>query len=246
MKTADNTPTLRTQIDAHQCRLSQAEIDRLEAELQEVAPLVQNFPISDAHVLIEHNQRSNDYSVKVSLVLPGATLVGHDHDQVWHAAFERCLDGLVENVRAYKDELGQVPERQKQEKGTRQEVLPDVDPDPAALEAAAGAEDYTAFRLAIYGFEEPLRKRAGRWVERYPDFQARLGKGLEIADLVEGVLVRAFESYDQRPREIRFGDWLETLLDPTIKALLRHQDEELEHLNLLRAAVQAEAGPGAV
>jgi ribosome-associated translation inhibitor RaiA len=246
MKTADDKPTLRTQIDVHQCRLSQTEVDRLEAKLQELAPLVQNFPISDVHVLVEHNARSNDYSVKVSVILPGATLVGNDHDLVWHAALERCLDVLVEDVRAYKDRLGQVPERQKQEKGTRQEVLPDLDPDPAALEAAARAEDYTAFRLATTGYEEPLRKRAGRWVERYPEFEDRLGKGLEIADLVEGVLVRAFENYDHWPGEIRFGDWLETQLDPTIKALLTHPDEELERLNLLRAAVAAECGPGAV
>src|SRR5687768_398972 len=89
---------LRIQIDTHQCRLSAGELDRFREDLEEFAVQVGNFPVADFHLLIENNARSNDYSVKVTLILPGETLVGNDHDQAAHAAFVRCLQGLAENV----------------------------------------------------------------------------------------------------------------------------------------------------
>src|SRR5687768_6580869 len=107
--------------DAHHCKPTQAEYDKMLDGLDALALQVVNFPQQDLRVLIEFNSRSNDYSVKLTLLLPGRTIVGSDHDVVLHAAFERCLDGLVENVKAYKHSLGQVEERQKHEKGTHQE-----------------------------------------------------------------------------------------------------------------------------
>src|SRR3954447_12665981 len=127
---------LRVQIDTHHCQLRDAEIDRLHSDVEGLARQVEKFPVSDLHILVEYNNRSNDYSVKTSLILDGATLVASDHDLVMHAAFLRCLDSLSENIRAYKDRLGNVPERQRMEKGTVREVEPGTDPDPAALDAA--------------------------------------------------------------------------------------------------------------
>src|SRR5262245_48098504 len=196
---------LRVRIDTHHCQLSAAESEKLATDLESLRRQVDHFPAADLNVLIEHNARSNDYSVKLSLLLSGATLVGNDHDPAWHAAFERVLSGLEENVRAYKDRLGNVPERQKQEKGTHQEIEPSSEPDAAALEGAVRAGDYTAFRTATFPFEEAVRKRAGRWVGRLPEVQARIGRGLEIADIVEEVFLTAFEQYDRRPPGVRFG-----------------------------------------
>src|SRR5206468_2024419 len=122
----------------------------------------------DFHLYVERNHRSNDFNVKISLLLPGTTLVANDHDTVLHAAFERALASLTENIRAYKDRLGQVEDRQKTEKGTNQEVVPGPMPDEAALRASVEAGDYPAFRAALLVYEEALRKRAGRWIERYP------------------------------------------------------------------------------
>src|SRR5262249_18013609 len=161
--------------------------------LAALGKLVEHFPVSDLHVLVEHNTRSNDYSVKTSLLLTGDTLVSSDRNTHVYTAYERCVNNLIEGVRAYKQRLGGVAERQKQEKGTRQEVEPSVDPDVAALDAAVRDGDYAAFRRAAYGYEEPVRKRVGRWVERYPEVAARIGKGLEIADVVEEVFLDAFE-----------------------------------------------------
>jgi ribosome-associated translation inhibitor RaiA len=236
---------LRVQFDSHQHRLTEQEKDKMLVGLESLGRQVEHFPIADLHVLIAGNGRSNDVSIKLTLILPGETLVGSDHDQVLHAAFERCLAGLEANVRAYKCRLDQQPERQKQEKGTHQNLEPDPPPDPAAIEAAVRADDYEAFRTATLGYEEALRKRAGRWIERYPDVQARIGKGLEVNDVVEGVFLRAFEGFARHPRDVRFGDWLASFLDPVVRALRDNAEEELENINLVRSARAAQGGPRA-
>jgi ribosome-associated translation inhibitor RaiA len=236
---------LNVQFDAHHCELRQAVIDKMHTGLDSLSRQVANFPFADLHVLVEHTARTNDYSVKLTLRLPGSTLVGNDHDPLLHPAFERCVLGLEENVRAYKDRLDKVEERAKVEKGTHQGLEPSVDPDAAALERAAREGDYNAFRTATFGYEEAVRKRAGRWVERYPEVQARIGKGLTIDDVVEEVFLTAFDQYDRRPTGVRLGDWLDGLIDPAVKALQRNGDEELENINLARSARAAERGPGA-
>jgi len=237
---------MRVLFDTHHCKLTPAETGKMREGLDGLVRQVQHFPLSDVRVLVDRNQRSNDYSVKVTLLLDGATLVANDHDTALHAAFERCLNSLLQNVQAYKDRLERVPERQKRLKRTHQDLEPSVDPDPRALEAAVAAGDYAAFRLAAVGYEEPLRKRVGRWVERYPQVNAQIGRNLEVADIVEEVLLSAFEGYMERPRENRFGDWLEALIDPAVKTLQGRREEELENISLARSAVEAEQGPGAV
>jgi len=235
----------RIQFDIHQCQLSEGELDKLRESLDALQAKVAHFPVADVHVLIERNHRSNDYSVKVTLILPGETLVGNDHDVVPNAALERILTGLEENIKAYKSRLGQVAERQKQEKGTHQDLEPNPPPDPKAVDSAVRDGDYTAFRTATVGYEEPVRKRVGRWVERYPEVQGRIGNGLALADIVEEVFLLAFDGYGGRPQEIRFGDWLVALIDPAVKAI-QSRPEELENINLVRSARDAEGGlPGA-
>src|SRR5262245_60680313 len=142
----NDVPKLRVQFDSHHHRLTEQEKETMLAGLESLGRQTSHFPIADLHVLIEGNGRSNDVSIKLTLILPGETLVGSDHDIVLHAAFERCLSGLEENLRAYKDRLGQVSERQKLEKGTHQDLEPDTPPDAAALEEAVRADDYEAFR----------------------------------------------------------------------------------------------------
>jgi ribosome-associated translation inhibitor RaiA len=246
MKTFDETSGFRLQIDAHHYQPSPAEIERLTAEINEMARQLDAFPVSDFRVLIERNNRSNDFSVKVTLILPGTTLVGNDHDPALHAAFERCLVSLTENVRAYKDRLGRVEDRQKAEKGTIQEVLPGPAPDEAAVRDAVEAGDYAAFRAALLAYEEPLRKRAGRWIERYPEMDAAIGRTLTVSDVVEEVFLLAFDQYPRRRQELRLGEWMEGLIDEAVRALRDGGDEELRNVNMSRSAVEAEQGPGIV
>jgi ribosome-associated translation inhibitor RaiA len=226
-------------VDAHHFQLTDAEEDKLLDGLDALALAVENFPHHDLRVYLEWRPRNNEYVAKLSLLLPGRTLVCSEHHELLHAAYEKCVDALIEQAKAYKDQLGQVPERQKQEKGTCQELTPTVPIDPAALEAAAEAADYPAFRSAIAPYEDPLRLRVGRWIERYPEIEARIGRGLEVMDFVEGVFLAACEQYQSRPPGVRPGDWLEGLIDPCVRAILHHPDEELENINMARSACAA-------
>jgi len=229
----DRSGTLQVKIDTHHCELSPEEIAKFHEGLGALGRMTDNFPVADLHVLISFRTRNYEFSVKTSLILPGATLVASDYDVIALAAAERCVDNLMRKLKDYKDRLGNVPERQKTEKGTRRELQPTADPDLAAIESAVQAGDYAAFRDITQGYEEPLRAHVGRWVERDPAADAAIGPRFTIADVVEEVFLTAFETYDDRPRGLRFGDWLDNLIDPAVKELLRHP-EELESVSLAR------------
>lgn len=85
--------------------------------------------------------------------------------------------------------------------------------------AAVESGDYTKFRMAMYPIEESLRDRIGRWVQRYPQIQASIGTRFTIADIVEETFMLAFDRYHGWKPEMFFGQWIETLIDPAMKAI---------------------------
>jgi ribosome-associated translation inhibitor RaiA len=232
--------------DTKHFNLSAAQKRKLEEGLESVSRLVRDFPVVELLVSIEHFPRSTNWRVKTSLVLSGETLVSLDDGVDLHPAFERCVANLVNDVHAYKDRMSRVSEFAKQSKGTHQDLEPVPDPDPAAVEHSVADGDYGAFRTAMLGYEEPLRKRIGRWVERYPAVSARIDKDLKLNDLVEEVFLDAFEHYAHRPPGIRLGDWLVGLIDPAIKEVAAHPEKELENINLARSAWAAHQRTGPV
>jgi ribosome-associated translation inhibitor RaiA len=243
MKFPDHGARFPIELDTRHCSPPAEELERMRSNLDSLLKAVEHFPVASLHVLLERYPKSTTFRVKLSLVLTGTTLVSlEDADHV-HAAFECCVNNLLEDVHAYKSRLSNESERQKHEKGTHQDLLPDVDPDLSALESAVLGGDYNAFRTATLGYEEPLRKRVGRWIERYPALAARIGRDLKIADLVEEVFLDSFERYGRRPKDLRFGDWLVSLIDPAVKEIARDQNGELENVRLAQSAREAEEGP---
>jgi ribosome-associated translation inhibitor RaiA len=246
MKFPDQSYNLLVDVDMKHCHLSAGELNKMETMLSPLDDIVRCFPVSKLHVLVSYRHRSNDYTARTSLILPGDTLVSSEHHEQAHTAFEHCINNLVREVQRYKDRLGNVPERAKQVEGTRHELIPTVPPDAEAVEAAVHDGNYTAFRLALSGYDDPATVQVGRWVERYPKVAARLGHDLNIGDLVEDVFLIAFEEYKHRPREIRLGEWLGRHIDTAIKAMTTHPDEEMQNVQMARLARQVEAGPGAI
>jgi len=121
-------------------------------------------------------------------------------------------------------------------------VVAPEDPEAGPLAEAVRRGDYRAFRTALAGYEEWLGKRGGGWGQRYPEAQAQIGRGLLLGDLVEEVYLNAFERFAQRPTDVRLSEWLEDLLDPSLKALLRHPDEESDNASLARTVRQVPLG----
>lgn len=235
MRYSDESYNLRVEIDAKHFELTPEDARRLHDSLSTLGKVVEDLPLSDLYVTIFHHSRGNpEYKVKTALILPAKTLFSSDTDTNLHPVFVRCVANLVQQVKAYKQARANADQMDKHLRGTYQEVVPSREPDTERVEAAVRAGDYAEFRKATLPFEESLRKRVGRWVGRYPEVQEKIGTDLAIADVVEAVFLNAFEGYDERPGNVRFGRWLETLIDGSLKALLQNPEEELENVSFAR------------
>jgi hypothetical protein len=113
-------------------------------------------------------------------------------------------------------------------------LIAPTDAESGVLGHAVQAGDYHAFRNALLGYEEWLRKRVGRWVQRYPEAEAQIGRGLAIGDIVEVVYLNAFEQYANRPKQVSLHEWIDGLIDPSLKTLMRHPDEESQAASFAR------------
>jgi len=236
MRYSDESYNLRVEIDAKQFELSTDDARRLHDGLSSLDRLVEDLPVSDLYVTIFHHPRGGlDYQVKTALVLPARTLFSSATDASFHPAFGKCVANLVQQVAAYKRTQDNADQQDKHRKGTYQEVVPSREPDAERLEVAVRAGDYAQFRKAAYPYEESLRKRVGRWLGRYPEAQEKVGTDLAIADVVEAVFLNAFEGYEQRPKGVRLGRWLENLIDGSVKGLLRNPEAELENISFARS-----------
>jgi ribosome-associated translation inhibitor RaiA len=234
MRHDDPSDPLRIEIDTHECDLPPEQVAMMQTDMDTLTKAVEKFPKPSLHVYVERNARTNEYVVKTSLMLGTRTLVASEHGPVVHAAYEQCVRVLMGQIKEYKDRLGNVPERQKEADSTRNTLEPSADPDQQAVDAAVAAGDYAAFRTALQGYEEPLRDRVGRWLERTATTDGQVGQTFTIADVVEEVFLDAFEAYDRRPSGVRFGEWLDGLIDPAVKELLRHPSEVLENISMAR------------
>jgi ribosome-associated translation inhibitor RaiA len=233
---------MQTIFDVRQYTLSAAERSRLEGMLDGLTRMVENFPVADLHIMIEGNARSNEVSVKLTLILPGNTLVINDRDAVLTAAFDRCLAALSNLVVGYKAKLDGQDQRNKLEKGTAHDLHPTQNIDLGAVDRSVAAGDYAAFRGALLPFEDAVQARAGRWVQRYPAFEARLGKDVKLSDVTEEIFLTAFDQYEQRPEGPHLSEWLISLIDPAVRVLITRTAEEKENINLARSALNA-TGP---
>lgn len=237
MPYSDESYNLRVEVDCKHCELPTSEREKMDAALSLLEKVVEHYPVSDLYITVIHHARSQDYHVKTALRLPGRTLFTGDRDEFPYPAFERCVRKLVQKVRAYEAQQGKDAELAKQAKGTHHEIVPAQEPSTEEINRAVQDGDYPAFRTGLYMYEEEVRKRAGRWVQRYPDFDAQIGNGITLEDIVEEVFLNAFESYERRPKEIRLGDWLEALIEPSIQAILRNPEEEKENIRFIKSTM---------
>lgn len=240
MAYSDESYNLRIELDTKDCELSAEEIGKMEQDLATLRKLLEEFPVSSLYLTVMHHPRSHDYHVKTALRLPKKTLFTGERDEQVHPAYDRCIRKLVRKVTNYKADLEYESERGKQREGTHQTVSPAGRVDANVAERAVADGDYAAFRRALDGFEEPLRKRIGRWIKRYPELESRLGQDVKIADLVEEVFLNAFERFPRRPHEVPPGDWLEELIDPSVQALLQTPDEEFANISFARSLREIE------
>jgi ribosome-associated translation inhibitor RaiA len=244
MRHGDSSHRLPVEIDEGIYRITADEAAKMEQDLGTLRKVVEAFPVSELKVEITVLNPSR-VRAATTLRLPSQTLYAADDDRELHPAWDRCVRRLVDQVIEYKERLGNKPTYTKEIEGTIHDVVPLQAPDTDAVEAAIRDGQYARFRQAMAVYEEALEARVGRRVQRYPEAEAQLGDGLVLSEIVEDVFLNAFEQYARRP-PLRLGQWLESLIDPSIEALLTNTDEEKENLSFIetaKAVERAERGP---
>lgn len=234
---ASNDHDLRIEINQQGYRVSPREWKKMEGDLATLRKLIETFPKAELKVEISQ-QSAGTVRAATSLRLAGRTLFASDEHRWLHPAWEKCVRRLVSKVRAYKERLSNKPLYAKQAEGTVQTLGPARDPRADAVLRAVEELDYVAFRQVLDGYEEPIERRVGRWVQRYAEAELLLASGeFTIRDLVEEVFLNAFERFGQRPA-VPLSQWLEDLIDNAIQAILAHPEEEKENVRLAEAALQ--------
>jgi hypothetical protein len=243
MEYFDERYRLRVELTAKECDIPADELTRMQGLLTPVGEAAQDFPSAQLCVKVIGHPRSEAYHVRLKLKLPGRTLFTGDRDPYMDCAFQRCVRKMVRLVQAHREHPdGRAEEVAEREGELERDVVAPKGPGAGSLAAAVSAGDYGVFRTALAGYEEWLRKRVGRWVQRYPEAQKRLGDDLLLGDLLEEVYLNAFESYQRRAQVVPLHEWLDGLIDPSLKALLRHPDEERENASFARTVRQARLG----
>jgi ribosome-associated translation inhibitor RaiA len=238
MAFSDKREGLRVEIDEGKYRITAAEAAKMETDLVTLRKLVATFPRAELKVeIIVLNP--GQIRAETSLRLAGRTLHAQDDDRQFHPAWERAIRRLVKEVTEYKEKLSNRPTYAKEAEGTLHDVQPSQAPDPEKIEAAVREGNYPRFRQVMSVYEETMEGRVGRWVERYPEAAAALGEELTLSQIVEEVFLNAFEGYGSRPK-MRLGQWLESLIDPSVRQLVEHREEEQENLSFVESAKAAE------
>lgn len=230
-----NTGHLRLSVEAKGCKIPDDERARMEETLTPLREAANGLPEPELLLKVIHHPRSQVYNVEARLRLPGRTLSTADGDAYLDSAFQRCVRKLVQRLDDYRVN----PDREAVETARRREALATErvapeGPDVGLVGRAVEAGDYKAFRTALAGYEDWIRLRVGRWLQRYPDAEKRVGDGILIGDLVEEVYLNAFEGYRRRRAEVPFQEWLEGLIDPSVRALVADPDGEHENASLAR------------
>ena len=234
---------LQVGITAKGCQLPVDEKERLQRAIAAVGDSLDGLPGSALGIDVIYHPRSQAYHAEFKLSLPGRTFFTGEEDPYLDSALQRGLQELTREVLAYRKH----PDREAVQAAARRAALDDrvvapEDPDAGPLAEAVRAGDYRRFRNALAGYEEWLRKRVGRWVQRYPEAQARVGGDLLLGDVVEDVYLNAFERFTRRPTAVPLSEWLDGLIDPSLKALMRRPDEEAEAASLARTVRESGLG----
>ena len=224
-------PTFQNDLDTTGFTPTSRERDMIAAECDRIAPIVEEFPTKILHTNVGYNSNSEEYEVKLALVLPGQTFATGNVSESWDASLETSVHKMIRRIEHYKATLSGEMGRAHAVAGTTMEVQPNRQIDASVVTDAVGDGNYAAFRQAMFPLEESLRDRIGRWVQRYPQIQSKLGEKFTIADIVEETFIMAFDQFAQWHPEMFFGQWVESLIDPAMKAIANDPDKELEAIS---------------
>jgi hypothetical protein len=235
MRHTDHRGQLEVQVGTKECDLPTDELARIQEPIDRIARAVEELP-TRLEIKVVYHPRSDRYHVEATARLPRRSVFTGDWDPHLDTALDRSLRKLLCRIEAYKKE----PDRDQDERAQRVQemnraIVAPEDPDSGPLAEAAEAQDYAKFRRLMANYEDWLRLRIGRWLQRYPEANAEVGGRLRIGDLVEEVFLNAFEHYAARPAVKSLHAWLDDLLDPSLRTFWDHLVEERESVSVARS-----------
>ncbi|KAA5546117.1 hypothetical protein FYK55_04265 [Roseiconus nitratireducens] len=195
--------------------LSPEELAVVSSEINRVRPLVTERPEQLPHVSIRFDPDGEIYHVLIDTEVSGQSVHSRANDGQWQTALRTAIRKLVPRFEAAVESngtLGAGRESSDEEAvGRARWAL-----DESALQRAVEQNNYAQFRAQLYPLEPHLHERIGREVrcDVMPD-EAHADH-LFMADIIEDLFLMAFEQFDQRPQDITFVQWLDSLIAPTI------------------------------
>jgi hypothetical protein len=225
----DESYDLEVHYEARGFSLSEDVKQRFDEDLDRLATILKRGPSAHLHAHITRHARTGDYHVKTSLRIGrGPSFFTGDRDVLPSPAFKRCVHKLISKVEDFR----------RKTEGVHPKVA-DVAPrvaasvEPAWDELAQAVEDgdYARFRAALAVYEDSLEKRVGREVERFPTAAKALGDRILISQIVEEVMLNAFDRFAaEAHKDVTLSQWLESLIAPSIRALLEDPDTAEENV----------------
>lgn len=244
---------LRTHVETRHFSLRRSEIESLKDRVRPLTFATGGFAFADFHITMAFLLPGEEYHVKCRLCLPGRLLLSGEHDSVLLTPYDHCVHKLTK-----KAELESARRRGRRPSAT--EPLAGSAggrPRPGAerhgeiawvrLARAVGNDDAATFMEELSEFEALIRKRVRHWVHENVGNENVPGDRRVVKDLVEEVVLTAFERYETRPPSMRLEDWIEILIDPTLRSLLERADEPNKPEGYARSLREMSAGwPGSV
>jgi hypothetical protein len=232
----DQSYDLAVQYDAHGFELDDDQKARFDEDLDRLATILRRGPAATLHVDLVRHARTGDIHVKTTLRIDrGPAFFTGERGRLPSPAFKRCVHKLIRKV----EEFRRRAEQQRQDVAQRSpRVRSEVEPDWATIANAVEDADYVTFRRAVHPYEDSLHLRVGRAIERFPEAAAVLGDRILISEVVEEVFLNAFEGFaDGLRSKLTLSAWLESLIEPSIEALLADPETEKENVAFVRSLV---------
>jgi ribosome-associated translation inhibitor RaiA len=217
---------LDVEIETQGCNIPDDERTRIHDNLESLAEELLEFPESHLRLSIVYHPGREEYHVQAWLTLPGKRIVSGRYSPWLDYSLLRCFAKVRRHVERYKEnpDSGAV-EATRQRLAAQNHVVPATEHVVDAIGKAVQRRDYRGFRRAISGYENWLYAHVANWIRRYPQAERMLGDKFDVDDVVEEVLLTAFEHFPERPVERTISEWLHDFVDPAVQAVWRDPAE---------------------
>jgi DNA-directed RNA polymerase specialized sigma24 family protein len=198
-------------LTAQECpaELSEEVSQHWEQKQAQIEPLLQSWPKEQRKLHLNFSCRDKGYTASVILCLPTATLIART-DQPFaepRAAIDRVARLLMEKTVQHQHSLAE----EKAQRRCRQRER-DFTGAQADLAAVHEERDRHTFFYILRPLLSHLREHARREL-RLANLEGEIPPGeLTLDDILDELLVRAYDRWGQRPADLPVDQWLLALL----------------------------------